>query len=157
MRTYTEAQKLAQKEYKKIYYQTDIGKMRQTISVWKFNGLTWETDDEIEGIYTLYLGSTHCENPKCGKEYKNSRDKHMDHEHLDGKFGPFRNILCRSCNLKIQDSNTSGINGICWRKVRNGCEYRIMINGKTHTKCSKDKEWLINYKLEFEKENLYKS
>ena len=124
--------------------------MKHTSSTWKLSGLTWTTEDEIEGIYTLYLGSTHCET--CNKGYKNSKDKCMDHDHDTNKF---RNILCRSCNLKIQDSNTSGINGISWRKNRDGWEYRIMINGKTHTKCSKNKEWLINYKLEFEKENLY--
>mgnify|MGYP003643870778 CR=1 FL=1 len=140
----------ARKEYNKIYYKTPTGKMKNTIGRWKRRGLTWATDDEIEGIYTLYLGSTNCET--CNKEYKNSKDKHMDHCHVTNKF---RNILCASCNLKIKDNNTSGINGISWDKNHNCWQYEININGKRHTKCSKDKEWLINYKLEFQKENLY--
>ena len=142
----TEAQKLA----RRIYEQTDIGKMKHAISMWKYHGLTWETEDEIEGIYTLYLGSTNCET--CGKEYKDDFDRCMDHDHDTNKF---RNILCRSCNLKIRDDNTSGINGISWYKDSNCWRYQIKISGKRHTKYSKDKEWLANYKLEFEKENLY--
>ena len=67
----TEAQRLA----RKIYDQTEKGKKSKTICQWKFKGLIWETEEEIEGIYNRYLGSTHCENPKCGKEYKNSKDK----------------------------------------------------------------------------------
>ena len=150
-----EEQKLAKKEYDKWYMSTDIGKMKKTIANWKYNGLIWSTDDEIEGIYTLYLGSTNCENPKCSKEYTTDNKKCMDHEHLNGKFGPFRNILCNSCNSKINSSNTSGINGIRWHKQSKSWRYQININGKKHSKCSKDKDWLLNYKLEFEKENLY--
>ena len=146
----TEAQKLA----RKIQDQTPNGKKSITISKWKFNGLIWETEEEIEGIYTLYLGSTHCENPKCGKEYKNDYDKCMDHCHTTNKF---RNILCRSCNVKIRDDNKSGIIGIGWHKDYKGWYYKITINGKTHRKNSRDKEWLINYKEEYENKYLYNS
>ena len=144
--------KEAKKEYDKWYNSTETGKKSKTIGQWKFNGLIWETEEEIEGIYTLYLGSTHCENPKCGKEYKNDYDKCMDHCHNTNKF---RNILCRICNIKIKSSNTSGINGIYWRKDRNYWQYQITINGKTHSKYSKDKDWLIQYKNEYENKYLY--
>tara|TARA_R110000803_G_scaffold183005_1_gene245378 strand:- start:12 stop:479 length:468 start_codon:yes stop_codon:yes gene_type:complete len=143
------------REYDKLRRQTETGKYSNTISKWKSNGLIWTTQEEIEGIYTLYLGSTHCENPKCGKEYRNSKDKCMDHEHRNGKYGPFRNVLCNSCNLKMNDTNTSGINGIRWDKPHNGWQYRIMINGKNHTKFSKDKDWLIQYKTAYENKYLY--
>ena len=132
--------------------RTDAQKLTRKISDWKYGGLIWETEEEIEGIYTLYLGSTHCENPKCGKEYKNSKDKHMDHDHDTNKF---RNILCNSCNSKIQYNNTSGINGIRWDKTSNGWRYGIMINGQKHTKFSKDKDYLIEYKKDYEKKYLY--
>ena len=151
----TEAQRLANNEYSKWHGSTEIGKYSKKIGQWKSRGLIWETEEEIEGIYTLYLGSTHCENPKCGKQYRNNKDKNMDHEHRDGKYGPFRNILCQSCNVKMKDNNTSGVNGIYWQKQSNGWEYKIKINGRTHCKYSKDKDWLINYKEEYEKKYLY--
>ena len=127
-------------------------KLTRKISDWKSIGLIWETDEEIEGIYTLYLGSTHCENPKCNKVYKNDYDKCMDHDHDTNKF---RNILCRSCNNKIKDNNTSGVNGIWWHKKSNGWVYQIRINGLKHSKYSNDKEWLIQYKEDFENKYLY--
>mgnify|MGYP003634062773 CR=1 FL=1 len=153
--TKTEAQRLARNEYSKWYRSTENGKYSNTIAQWKFNGLIWETEEEIEGIYTLYLGSTHCENPKCGKEYKNSKDKHMDHEHLNGKFGKFRNVVCNSCNAKIKASNTSGINGIYWDKTNKNWQYRIEIKGQRHSKSSKDKDYLIEYKKDYENKYLY--
>ena len=129
-------------------------KKRKKIADWKFAGLIWETQDEIDLIYDQYLKSELCENINCGKEYKNSKDKCMDHDHDTNKF---RNILCRSCNVKIKRNNTSGIPNISWAKVINSWRYQIMINGKIHTKISTDKEWLLNYKLEFEKEHLFKN
>ena len=146
----TEAQKLAKKEYD----QTPTGKYVNTIAQWKFKGLIWASQDEIEGIYTLYLGSTHCENPKCGKEYTPDNVKCMDHCHTTHKF---RNILCNSCNSKMKANNTSGINGICWHEQSNGWVYKIRINGKKHSKYSRDKDYVIQYKEEYENKYLYNS
>ena len=146
----TEAQRLTRKKY----IQTPNGKKCQKIGEWKFNGLIWATQEEIDEIYSRYLGSTNCENPKCGKEYKNSKDKHMDHCHTTNKF---RNILCHSCNVKINSANKSGINGIGWNKKYKGWRYQIEINGKKHSKNSRDKDWLINYKEEYENKYLYNS
>ena len=147
--------KEAKREYNKWYRSTETGKYSETIGQWKSRGLIWETEEEIEGIYTLYLGSTHCENPKCSKEYTIDNVKCMDHEHLDGKFGPFRNVLCNSCNSKINDTNTSGVNGISWHKNYKGWQYTIRINGKKHSKNSRDKDWLIEYKNAYENKYLY--
>jgi hypothetical protein len=146
----TAAQKLAQREYKKQYNATDIGIMGHHIGKWKGRGLIWDTWEEIEGIYTLYLGSTTCET--CNKQYKNNYDRCMDHDHSNGKF---RNILCRSCNTKIKNNNTSGITNIRWDSINKIWVYRIMIDSILYTKSKTNKEWLINHKLEYEKENLY--
>ena len=148
----TEAERLKKKEYNKWYRTTEKGKKSITIGQWKFKGLIWETEDEIDEIYNRYLNSKYCENPKCGKEYKNSKDKCMDHCHTTHKF---RNILCNSCNSKIQDNNTSGINGISWDEQSNGWRYKITINGKTHSKYSRDKDYVIKYKEDYENKYLY--
>ena len=74
----------------KAYLQTPSGKKMNTCSSWKSQGLI---TDNIDEVYERYINSTHCE--CCGNEYKQYKDKHMDHNH---KTGAFRNILCRRCN-----------------------------------------------------------
>ena len=143
------------REYMKWYYQTPNGKKSKKISDWKYSGLIWSTQEEIDEIYNRYLNSKYCEIFVCSKEYTNDNVKCMDHEHLDGKFGPFRNVLCNSCNSKMKASNTSGINGIGWDKTNKGWKYNIKINGQRHTKFSKDKDYLIEYKNDYENKYLY--
>lgn len=146
------------KEKKKIYdairLQTPQGRMSNKISNWKNKpkngglGLICETVEELEGIYGLYLSSERCENCNC--PYTKDNIKVMDHCHLTGKF---RNILCHSCNTKQNNRNTSGIANISTKK--NGWRYQIVIKGKYHSKSSTDLEWLKQYKLEYEKNNIY--
>tara|TARA_R110000803_G_scaffold135916_1_gene202868 strand:+ start:320 stop:796 length:477 start_codon:yes stop_codon:yes gene_type:complete len=137
------------KEKIKAYTQSETGKMCRKIAQWKLIGLICENRDEYEYIYDRWLLSERCEEPKCNKEYTEDNIKNMDHCHLTGLF---RNILCHSCNMKLQD-NDSGISNIS--KNKNGWNYRIVINGKRHNKYSTDLEWLKNYKIEFEKKYLY--
>tara|TARA_R110000803_G_scaffold27298_1_gene63923 strand:+ start:508 stop:984 length:477 start_codon:yes stop_codon:yes gene_type:complete len=151
----TEAQKLARREYNKWYDQTETGKKSIKISKWKSSGLIWTTQEEIDEIYSRYLESKYCEIFKCSKEYTTNNKKCMDHEHRNGKYGPFRNVLCNSCNSKMKDNNKSGINGISWNKIYKGWRYKIEIKGKIHRKFSKNKACLIQYKEEYEKKYLY--
>jgi len=140
------------KEKIKEYSQSEKGKICRTIAQWKLAGLICESRDEYEYIYDRWLFSERCEEPKCNKEYTKDNIKNMDHCHLTGLF---RNILCHSCNTKRRTKeNTSGIPNIVKSK-RNGWEYKILIKGKRHTKYSKDLELLKQYKIDFEKENLY--
>ena len=88
---------------------------------------------------------------KCPKLYTEKNWKCMDHEHLDGKKGQFRCVLCRDCNNRTKDNNTSGHNGIS--KNGKSWEYGIYNNGVRHRKFHKDKEWLIQYKKEYENEH----
>tara|TARA_R110000744_G_C18859384_1_gene503784 strand:+ start:56 stop:502 length:447 start_codon:yes stop_codon:yes gene_type:complete len=139
------------KERVKEYHQSDKGKMCKKISQWKFNGLKCESRDEYELIYFTWLNSSRCEN--CNKEYTQDNVKCMDHCHDTGLF---RNVLCNSCNIKRRTKeNSSGIPNICWNKLNKCWRFQINIKGKIHSKCSKDLEWLKNYKIEYEKENLY--
>jgi hypothetical protein len=74
----------------KAYLKTPSGKKVNTCSSWKSQGLI---TDNIDEVYERYINSKNCE--CCGNEYKQYKDKHMDHNH---KTGAFRNILCRRCN-----------------------------------------------------------
>jgi hypothetical protein len=79
-------------EYMKTFREIPENKKTATTTNWKNNGLIHDNYDEL---YVLYLNCKHCQ--VCKKEFKNSRDKHMDHDHQTGLFRAF---LCRSCNLK---------------------------------------------------------
>tara|TARA_R110000772_G_scaffold52353_1_gene120033 strand:- start:5008 stop:5448 length:441 start_codon:yes stop_codon:yes gene_type:complete len=140
----------AQKKARKLYDNTPKGKMNNKINKWILSGLVCEDRDEYEFVYFTWLLNEKCENPKCIAEYTENNWKCMDHCH---KTGLFRNVLCRNCNNKTKDNNTSGHNGIS--KNGNGWEYNIYNNKVRHSKFSKDKEWLIQYKEDYEKEHLY--
>ena len=129
-------------------------------SSWKRYGLKI-TDEEFESLYKRYIYSTHCE--LCNKEFKNSQDRQMEHNHETGEF---RNIVCKSCNLKkydvkIQSNNTSGYNGIFKHKdihCNQGFywRFRITINGKQKViKSSTDLDFLIEFAEKWKKENNY--
>ena len=136
---------------KKEYFQTEKGKINNKINEWKSNGLICENRDEYEYIYDRWLNSESCEEPKCNKEYTKENKKCMDHCHITGLF---RNVLCNSCNCKrTTNQNSSGITNIT--KYINGWVYKIKIKGKTHSKCSKDLEFLKQYKIDYENKYLY--
>ena len=149
-----EKRKEYMKEYRKEYNQTENGKMSNKISNWKKIGLIMDTYWDYVTIYNHWLVSTHCE--KCPKEFDNTKhnDKCMDHCHLTGEY---RNILCLKCNLNDRVNNTSGVPNICWHKRDKRWTYQRIINKKTHTKRFTLKEDAIKYKLEYEKENIYKN
>ena len=147
----TEAQKLAKREYEKWYNQTPKRKKSNRISNWKHIGLI-ETQAEIDEIYNRYLESKYCEIFVCSKEYTTDNKKCMDHCHDTNKF---RNVVCNSCNTKMNSANKSGIPNIRWNKQYKGWCYEITINGQKHSKCSKDKAYLIEYKKDYEETYLF--
>jgi len=142
----TEAQKIAQKKYN----QSEKGKKKNTINGWKHLGLVWTSKEEIDEIYSRYLASERCE--KCNKKYTKKNVKDMDHEHLNGKYGAFRNIICHRCNVNDNSNNTSGTPNVY--KHPNGWQYDRTINGNRHRKWFKTKEEAIAYKIEYEENNL---
>jgi hypothetical protein len=75
---------------------------------WKSRGLI-ETDEKIEEIYQKCIRTSHCE--LCGKAFKNSRDRQMDHDHITGKF---RNIVCAKCNQCKRDKKFNSNTGEKW-------------------------------------------
>ena len=135
----------------------------KTLYKWKSRGLILTSKEEVDEIYNRYINSTNCE--KCGKKYKSNNDRHMDHAHdIHDKYGPFRNILCCSCNqkrCKLSKNNTSGYSGIC-KALNKGYTlgytwvFRVWIDGKQkQVKTSRDKEWLIKFATQWKIDNNY--
>lgn len=132
----------------KEYNQSPKGKKTNKIRMWKFKGLLCESQAEIDEIYERWLTSKKCE--KCDKKYEEDNWKCMDHEHLDGKYGPFRNILCNRCNVNDKSTNTSGYPNVFYDNKKNLWQYRKIFKKKIHTKYFKKKEDAIEYKIKYE-------
>tara|TARA_R110002153_G_scaffold2977_1_gene14050 strand:+ start:40 stop:696 length:657 start_codon:yes stop_codon:yes gene_type:complete len=62
-----------------------------TISNWKYKGVLYDDWDEL---YYTYIRTLNCSH--CNKEFKNSLDRHLDHDH---ETGLLRAIVCRGCNI----------------------------------------------------------
>ena len=134
------------KQKRKEYDESDKGKKSNMAGNWKHQGLVVTSEEELDEIYDRYLASERCE--KCNKKYTEKNRKCMDHEHLNGKFGAFRNILCNACNLNDKSSNTSGTPNIS--KYVNGWVYKKTTNKIKHQKYFKTKEEAIDYKIQYE-------
>jgi len=63
---------------------------RCTIKCWKNRGVIYHDFDEL---YEVYIKTMNCQH--CGKEFPNSRYRHLDHDH---ETGMFRKIVCHKCN-----------------------------------------------------------
>ena len=61
---------------------------------WRKHGIKW--DFKYQDPYEMYLENDKCS--LCEKEYKNSSDKNLDHDHLSGHI---RGFVCRGCNAKL--------------------------------------------------------
>ena len=61
-----------------------------TISKWRCSGVIYDDWDELYYIYIRTLKCSHC-----NKEFNNSYERCLDHDHITGLF---RAIVCRGCN-----------------------------------------------------------
>ena len=85
--------------YMKEYRKTPAFKMSNMISNWKFLGVIETEQYTYEELYYAFCSQGYCE--ECGVKFSSKSntktDKCLDHDHETGEF---RDILCRSCNVK---------------------------------------------------------
>ena len=62
-----------------------------TIRNWKRHGVLYHDFDEL---YQTYINTLECQH--CLKEFKSTRERHLDHCHTTGEF---RKIVCHNCNI----------------------------------------------------------
>jgi hypothetical protein len=81
------------KKSKKKYSKSENGYKSTMISKWKYKGLI----DNYKKVYERYEYTLFCDECRCDLDQCTKSVKTMDHDHTTGLF---RNILCRSCNIK---------------------------------------------------------
>ncbi len=75
--------------YHKEYGKTEIRIKSKRMSNWRHMGVNNVTDE----LHDYYMSCNNCE--ACGKEFTETINKCLDHNH---ETGDFRYVLCRWCN-----------------------------------------------------------
>jgi len=75
----------------KAYCKTEQGKKMKRMKNWRSYGVNNVNDE----LYDYFMSCGKCE--ACGKEFTDTYNKCLDHDH---DTGDFRYVLCRSCNTK---------------------------------------------------------
>tara|TARA_R110000823_G_scaffold273243_1_gene392294 strand:+ start:325 stop:768 length:444 start_codon:yes stop_codon:yes gene_type:complete len=88
------------------------------ISNWKRKGVIYHDFDELYEVYIKTMNCSHCE-----KDFKNTKDRCLDHDH---DTGAFRKIVCQTCN--IHDNYIRFPNGVPSEKERK----KISFNNNKH-------------------------
>ena len=79
----------------KAYQESDIYKKQSKIARWKNQKII---ADNWDLIHDIYMNTNNCD--YCKKEFKNSLDRHLDHDHDLIDCNNIRGLLCRECNTK---------------------------------------------------------
>jgi len=74
---------------RKEYYKTEAGIKNMRMSGWRKYGVNNVNDE----LYDYFMSCDKCE--VCGKEFTDTYNKCLDHDH---DTGDFRYVLCRPCN-----------------------------------------------------------
>ena len=110
---------------------------QQTIYRWKGYGLIYDDYDEL---YEIYIKTMKCNH--CNKDFKNTTDRQMDHDHSTGLF---RKIVCRACNLN--DSYIKYPNGFDKKQYKKEYQQKNRERDREHYKHYKQ-EYYNNQKEE---------
>ena len=90
---YRENNKEKRAKEQREYNKTPAGIKSGRIGGWRSRGVI---DTDFDALYDYYSKQTHC--MICAKEFKNSRDRNLEHDHDDGSV---RYICCQNCNLWV--------------------------------------------------------
>ena len=77
----------------KAYQESSLYEKKSKIARWKHQGII---TNDYNNVYEVYINTTNCD--YCNKEFKNSLDRHLDHDHNINDSNNIRGILCRVCN-----------------------------------------------------------
>jgi hypothetical protein len=138
-------------EQRKKYTISPKGIKSHRIYNWKRQGII---DEDLSAVYDYYIEQTHC--MICLKEYKNNKDRCLDHDHETGEI---RYICCNKCNrhllrtefcciqTKVSKNNTSGHLNIRYSE-RDKWVFEKRVNGERITKTFHTKEEAVQYKID---------
>lgn len=93
IKKYQETHREEIQAYQKKWRESIRAKKIMRIGNWRQLGIT---DEDLELVYDTYINTTNC--MICDNTFKNSKDRHLDHDHETGEI---RYICCRNCNIKI--------------------------------------------------------
>ena len=132
------------------YDQTPAGIKRRRISHWKDAGII---SNDWGATYEKFMNTLNCENTECNvlltiDRYRTATSKCLDHDHSIINEYNIRAVLCHSCNVNNNSTNTSGVPNV-YRK-NNGFEYRRTFNGKLHYITFKTFQEACDYKILYE-------
>tara|TARA_R110000796_G_scaffold197056_1_gene313456 strand:+ start:64 stop:489 length:426 start_codon:yes stop_codon:yes gene_type:complete len=111
--------------YPKSYHNNPSEYKRLKIVLWKYRGVKY---DDFDDLYEVYMKTMKCGH--CNKEFKNSLDRHLDHDH---ETGLFRKILCCGCN--ICDSHLKYEHDITSLEKKNILRKKIRESAKKKVRC----------------------
>jgi hypothetical protein len=100
------------------------------ISDWKRSGVICE---DFDMLYKEYIKTTNCQH--CGIDFKSTRDRHLDHNHITGEFRAF---VCHKCNS--WDSYIKYPNGYHKKKHYEKNKDHIREQQKEHYEKNKDRK-----------------
>ena len=99
-----------QREYRKTqkgknisneYYKTEKGRKRRVINQWKSRGVIFS---DYDLLYDIYINTTNCDSCKVEltrDKVNTNTTRCLDHDHTITDCENVRNILCHSCNRKV--------------------------------------------------------
>ena len=80
----------------KIRRATREGIKSNRIGKWKHRGII---DPDFDAVYEYYVKQTHCQ--ICDREFKSTKDRHLEHDHDITDDDNIRYICCTYCNRDI--------------------------------------------------------